>query len=73
MRKWLKKLPSFVIPRRKNLLISSCPKLISRNRPFRVPLYEQQSWKEGGLSLWKGSLTKKMLSGAKRFEGSEMD
>ena len=25
------------------------------------------------LSLWKGSLTKKMLSGAKRFEGSEMD
>ena len=25
------------------------------------------------LSLWKGSLTKKMLSGGKRFEGSEMD
>ncbi|KAF5184619.1 hypothetical protein FRX31_025795 [Thalictrum thalictroides] len=62
MRKWLKKLPLFVIPRRKNLLISSCPKLLSRNRPFRVPLYEQQSWKEllslsacakeGGLSFF---------------------
>lgn len=54
MRKWLKKLPSFVIPRRSNLLIliSSCPKLISRNRPFRVPLYEQQFWKEGGLSFF---------------------
>jgi hypothetical protein len=35
-------LPSFVIPRRKIILISSCPKQLSRNRPFKVALYKRR-------------------------------